>query len=80
MFLALEKLSGKSPINSEAREIIGYYGDYWHGNPKKFDPGSINTKMNKTYGEIYQSTINREYLFRSLGYTVISVWQSDFSI
>jgi hypothetical protein len=58
--------------------IYEFYGDYWHGNPKKFKPNDFNKKANKTYGELFKATIKREKILKKLGYKIISIWQSDF--
>lgn len=70
-------VDGFDPITNT---IYEFYGDYWHGNPKKFPPLKINTKTpkNKTFGELYQDTLVREQNLRNMGYTVISMWESDF--
>lgn len=58
--------------------IYEFYGDYWHGNPKKFSPDDFNIQANKTHGELYHNTVNREQILISAGYKIKSIWQSDF--
>lgn len=60
--------------------VYEFYGDYWHGNPKKFNPTLINTRTpkKKTFGQLYQDTLNREEQLRVLGYNVVSIWESDY--
>ena len=53
-----------------------YHGDYWHGNPKKYDRSQMNTTVGKTMGELYDNTILYESQLRELGLNVISVWES----
>lgn len=62
----------------ETNTIYEFYGDYWHGNPKVFDQNKINKDRNKTFGELYQHTINREDELKVLGYNIVSIWESDF--
>lgn len=58
--------------------IYEFNGDYWHGNPKKFNKNEINKHVNKTFGELYKKTINRENFLKKHGYNVVSMWESDF--
>lgn len=58
--------------------VYEFYGDYWHGNPAQFDPDNINTSVDKKFGELYNNTMLREQVISSLGYNLITVWESDF--
>jgi len=58
--------------------IYEYYGDYWHGNPKKFDANGFNKVKNKTFGQLYDETIERENILKNAGYKIISIWESDW--
>lgn len=69
------KVDGFDPINNT---IYEFYGDYWHGNPKVFDQEKIHPIIKKTYGEIYQKTLQREQELKNAGYTIISIWESDW--
>lgn len=47
---------------------------------KKYDylkVNNINKKTNKTFGELYNNTINRENILKSGGYQFISIWEND---
>lgn len=52
--------------------VYEYYGDYWHGNPKIFNPNDINQRSGKTFGELYQHTIQRENYIKSLGFNLVT--------
>ena len=54
-------------------------GDYWHGNPKMFDPSDVNKLTKKTYGELYRKTIEKLDFLKNNGYTVIYIWENDFT-
>lgn len=60
--------------------VYEFYGDYWHGNPKKFDSNDFNKFVNKTFGELYSQTINRENILIEAGYKIISIWEQDWKI
>ncbi len=69
-------VDGYDPITNT---IYEFYGDYWHGNPKKFPSHKINTRTpaKKTFGQLYEDTLKRELLLKDAGYKVISVWEGD---
>lgn len=72
------KLYRPDAFNSENNTIYEFYGDYWHGNPEKFKENDINKVAKKTFGELYQRTIQRENELRALGYNIISIWENDW--
>jgi hypothetical protein len=62
----------------ETNTIYEFHGDYWHGNPIIYPPNEINEVNGKSMGELYQKTIERENLIKSLGYNLVVMWESDF--
>jgi len=62
----------------ETNTIYEYHGDFWHGNPKLFNSNKINAKNTKTFGELYQKTLEREQLIRDLGYNLVVMWEYDW--
>ena len=62
----------------ETNTIFEYHGDYWHGNPKKFDQDSINKTCNITHGELHEKTLKKEQIIKDLGYNLITMWESDW--
>ena len=74
-------LPGGEVYNCDAvvgMKIYEYYGDFWHGNPKRFPPELINVKTGTTMSELYQATLDREELLKQEGYEVITMWESDW--
>lgn len=71
-------VDGFDPLTNTVYE---FYGDYWHGNPAKFNSYKVNTRTpkKKTFGELYQSTIDRECKIRKAGYNLITIWESDYT-
>lgn len=59
--------------------IYEFHGDYWHGNPSIFEANEMNEVVNKSMGDLYQKTITRENLIRSLGYNLVVMWESEFN-
>jgi len=64
--------------NSDTNTIYEFYGDYWHGNPATHNPSHINSNNKKTFGELYQQTMDRETLIKSHGYHMITIWENDW--
>ena len=64
--------------NPETNTIYEFYGDYWHGNPKKFESDDVNKRNYKTFGTLYNNTIEREKELINFGFKVISIWEEDF--
>jgi len=66
-------------IDINNKIIYEFYGDYWHGNPNKFNAENINIKNKRTFGELYNKTIERENKLKEAGYTLITIWEEDFN-
>jgi hypothetical protein len=58
--------------------IYEFYGDFWHGNPKIYKPQDVNVKNNKTFGDLYIETLNKEEIIKSAGYNLVFIWESDW--
>lgn len=57
--------------------IYEFNGDYWHGNPGKFDMNDVNPSAKKLYALLYKNTIEREQLILSKKYNLVVKWESD---
>jgi hypothetical protein len=57
--------------------IYEFHGDYWHGNPKKYKLDEVNQVIGKTFGELYQKTIDRESAIIDMGYNLVVKWEGD---
>jgi len=65
-------------FDSNTNTIYEFYGDFWHGNPNKYNPIDINPANKIKYGDLYKNTIDRERYLKSLGYNIVSIWESDY--
>lgn len=65
-------------LDPENKIIYEFNGDWYHGNPNRYNPNDSNTLMKKTYGELYERTINKQKLLEEVGYKVVSIWESDW--
>lgn len=66
-------------FHAETKTIYEFYGDYWHGNPFKYEPTEFNEVTKCTMGELYKKTIEREQYLKNNGYTIISMWESEWN-
>lgn len=57
--------------------IYLFHGDFWHGNPKKFNHSKLNPVTKTTYGELYRKTLDYEQKLRYAGYPLTIMWESD---
>jgi len=58
--------------------VYEFNGDYYHGNPLIYNPAKTNGFTHKTFGELYQKTVEKQKNLEAHGYKVISIWESDF--
>lgn len=58
--------------------IYEFLGDFWHGNPNVYPGDHVNRTNYKTFGELYERTLERNKTITSLGYNLITIWESDW--
>jgi len=63
---------------SETNTVYEFWGDYWHGNPAKFNANDINKRAKKTYGELYKDTTRKRQIIIDAGYNLIEIWESSW--
>lgn len=64
--------------NKETNTIYEFQGDFWHGNPFIYDLNTINKKLNVSFQELYNKTIEKINLMKSLGYNIVYIWENDW--
>lgn len=69
-------VDGYDPVTNT---IFLFHGDFWHGNPAKFNQNETNPRCKKTYGELYENTLSYEKKLKNMGYTIIVIWENDFA-
>jgi hypothetical protein len=60
------------------KEIYEYHGDFWHGNPEKYNKNDINPKTLTTFGELYNKTTNKKIFIENNGYKYYSIYESQW--
>ena len=63
-------------IDLEKKKIIEFYGDYWHGNPKKYSEN--NLIRGKLVKDKWKEDSDRVQYLISIGYDVKIVWEDDY--
>lgn len=66
--------------HASTNTIYEYHGDYWHGNPKRYNLNEHNQKAGKTFEELYIKTIKKEDYLKLLGYNLIVKWETPFDV
>ena len=64
--------------DEETNTAYEFHGDYYHGNPNIFNSEDLNEKVNKTYGELYEATLQKKAILEDLGYNYIYIWEAEF--
>jgi hypothetical protein len=58
--------------------VYQYHGVYWHGHPDFFDQNEKHPHFKKkTFGEIYQRTLDRDESIRQAGYNLVIKWSHE---
>jgi hypothetical protein len=65
-------------FDPKTNTVYEYYGDRFHGNPKKRPQDKDSGLGGATYGDLYRKTMERETFIRDAGYSIITIWESDF--
>ena len=55
-----------------------FWGDYWHGNPKIFEPEKYNKLAHKSFKQLYEETQQKRKLILDAGYKLVEIWESDW--
>ena len=67
-------------IDKLSNTIYEFLGDFWHGNPTKYNPAHINVFCKKSFGTLYAETLSKFSVLKSTNYHVKYVWESDWKI
>jgi hypothetical protein len=63
----------------ETNTVYEFHGDAFHGNLTRYNASDIcHPYNNKTAQELYDDTMKKESEITSMGYNLVSIWESDF--
>jgi len=58
--------------------VFEYHGDFWHGNPNIYKQDVYHPVIkDKTFGDIYAKTLQRDKQIKQKGYNLIVKWETD---
>lgn len=63
---------GYDPIS---RTIYEFHGDYWHGNPARYDASVFNERTKCTMGKLFENTLKKKESCTTLGYRYVEIWE-----
>jgi hypothetical protein len=58
--------------------IYEFWGSFWHGDPTKFNANNVNQLNGKTFGELYDATLEKSSKIRAFGFNLVEMWESDY--
>jgi hypothetical protein len=64
----------------ETKTVYEYHGDFWHGNPKFYDPKGIHPISKKTFGRLFKNTLHKEMKIRNAGYNYVCIWEHEWNL
>lgn len=65
-------VDGFDPVTNTVYE---FHGSFWHGDPNKYNQNQKHPIIkNKTFGDLYRETLDKESLIKNAGYNLISNW------
>jgi len=83
-YMKIEKHNRNKYINGyyvdgiKNNTIYEFLGDYWHGNPNKFNHKKLNKSVKITFGSLYEKTFKRLNELKKGNFTVKYIWESDW--
>ena len=64
----------------DTHTIYEFHGDFWHGNPAKFNSNEMNPLLNCTMGELYKRTLQKRDICLTLGYNYVEIWETQWNM
>lgn len=65
-------------FDHETNTIYEFLGDYWHGNPKRFKSADLNKHVQKTFGTLWNESMQKISFLQENGYIINYIWESEF--
>lgn len=62
----------------ETNTTFEFNGDFWHGNPKKYNQEDMNIVCKKSFEDLYKNTLKKKELVKTKGYNYIEIWEMDW--
>lgn len=65
-------------FHEDSRTVYEYHGDFWHGNPKFYDPSERHPMSKVEYGKLMKKTLHKEMYIRDKGYNYVCIWGHEW--
>ncbi len=65
--------------DNDTNTIYEFNGDFWHGNPRKYNKNEINSVNKKSFGELYENSLKKQEFCKLRGYNYISIWEDEWN-
>lgn len=65
-------------VTGKTKRIIEFNGDFWHMNPKIYQPTDMNRVKNKSAQELWDYMEQKKRVAREQGFEIVEVWESDW--
>lgn len=65
-------------VDQKRKIIYEYWGDYWHGNPDRYDKDYLNPHCKCTMGELFNLYLQKKSKILDSGYKLIEIWENDY--
>jgi hypothetical protein len=62
----------------DTNTIFEFHGDYWHGNPNRYNASVFNERTKCTMGKLYEKTKQKRITCEKLGYRYVEIWESTW--
>lgn len=59
--------------------VYEFWGDFFHGNPRTFEPDAINPRTKTTYKELFEKTQEKRTIIVSNGFKLIEMWEDEWN-
>lgn len=65
-------------IDRKNNTVYEFWGDFWHGNPKIYNPDDVNPITKTTFGTLYKNTQEKIKNIKKAGFKIVSVWECEW--
>lgn len=66
-------------FDAKTNTVYEFLGDYWHGNPSKYNPNDIHPHRKTTFKSLYKDTFELFDRVKEKGYKIKYIWEGDWN-
>jgi hypothetical protein len=64
--------------SAETNTVYEFWGDFFHGNPKCYEPDYVNPVNKRKMGDLWRETCERSDATLELGYNLTTIWENEW--